>query len=172
MGDVDLVAYLRASSSSAHTVFLRSSFGGGWRTELPYQLSLGGRYGVRGLPEDRYPGGRMARFVVEDRIRFGWPRRGSADLGVTLFGDVGRVWPGDVPYGLDSGWQSAVGAGLRIGLPSGTRHIWRADVAVPVGAPSGDPIFRITFELNRLRDGFYTRDVARSRRLNLGADHF
>jgi hypothetical protein len=61
---------------------------------------------------------------------------------------------------------------LRIGLPSGTRHIWRADVAVPVGAPSGDPIFRITFELNRLRDGFYTRDVARSRRLNLGADHF
>jgi hypothetical protein len=172
LADADIVAYLRNDNLRGHTLFLRASTAGGWRTALPYQLSLGGREGVRSLAEDRYPGGRMARFVVEDRIGFPWPKRGAADLGLTAFGDLGRVWPGDVPYAVDSGWQAALGIGFRIGLPSGTRHIVRADVAFPVGGTNGSPIFRMTFEVNRLREGFFTRDVARSRRFNLGPDHF
>ena len=170
--DADLVAYLRNDGLESHTVFLRASAAGGWNTELPYQLSLGGRAGVRSLAEDRYPGGRMLRFIVEDRILFPWPRREQADLGMTVFGDLGRVWPGGVPYGVDSGWQAALGAGLRIGFPGGTRNVVRADVAFPVGPTGGDPIFRVSFELNRLRDGFFTEDVLRSRRFNLGAEHF
>jgi hypothetical protein len=169
--DGDLVAYLRNDDLAGHTLFLRASAAGGWQTLLPYQLSLGGREGVRGLAEDRYPGGRMLRFVVEDRIVLPWPRQ-EADLGVTLFTDVGRVWPGDVPYGIDSGWQLGVGFGLRIGLPAGTRNIWRTDIVFPVGPSRGDPVFRVTFELNRLRAGFFTPDVRRSRRLDLGPDHF
>lgn len=172
LGDADLVAYLRNDGLAAHTVFLRASVAGGWKTNLPYQLSLGGREGVRSLVEDRFPGGRMMRFVAEDRILFPWPRPGAADLGMTIFGDLGRVWPGDVPYAVDSGWQAALGLGLRIGLPSGTRNIVRTDVAFPVGPASGSPIFRMTFELNRLRSGFFTADVLRSRRFNLGPDHF
>lgn len=172
LGDADLVAFLRNDGLQAHTVFLRASVAGGWRTTLPYQLSLGGRQGVRSLVEDRYPGGRMMRFIVEDRILFPWPRPGTADLGMTIFGDLGRVWPGDVPYAVASGWQSALGLGLRIGLPAGTRNILRADIAFPVGPTRGSPIFRMTFELNRLRDGFFTGGVFRSRRFNLGAEHF
>lgn len=114
----------------------------------------------------------MVRLIVEDRILFPWPRPGQADLGMTVFGDLGRIWPGDVPYGLDSGWEAALGAGLRIGLPAGTRNVVRADVAFPVGPTSGGPIFRMTFELNRMRDGFFTEDLLRSRRFNLGAEHF
>lgn len=170
--DADLVAYLRNDGLESHTVFLRASVAGGWNTELPYQLSLGGRDGVRSLDEDVYPGGRMVRLIVEDRILFPWPRPGQADLGMTVFGDLGRIWPGDVPYGLDSGWEAALGAGLRIGLPAGTRNVVRADVAFPVGPTSGGPIFRMTFELNRMRDGFFTEDLLRSRRFNLGAEHF
>jgi hypothetical protein len=139
---------------------------------MPFQLSLGGRQGVRSLVEDRYPGGRMARFVIEDRVVFPWPRRGVADLGLTVFADLGRAWPGDVPYAVDSGWQAALGFGLRLGLPPGTRNSWRADVAFPVGPTGGSPIFRVSFELNRLRSGFFTPDVLRSRRFNLGAEHF
>ncbi len=165
------MAYLRGGESPWNTVFLRASVAGGWSTTIPFQLSLGGREGVRSLVEDRYPGGRLARFVVEDRILFPWPRR-SADLGMTLFADVGRVWPGDAPYGVDSGWQSGLGFGLRIGLPSGTRHVWRTDVAFPVGASDGSPVFRVSFELNRMARGFFTPDLMRSRRFNLGAQHF
>ena len=168
--DVDVVGYLRNQALPGSTLFLRASYGGGWNTYLPYQLSLGGREGVRSLKEDLFPGGRMTKFVVEERYMFPWPRRGVADIGVTAFWDIGRVSAGDAPYGVDSDWESALGFGFRIGLPSRTRNVFRTDVAFPVGG--GDPLFRFTFELNLLREGFYTPDVARSRRFNLGAEHF
>ncbi len=167
--DANLVAFLRTGALESHTFFLRASAGGGWRTGLPFQLTLGGREGVRALDEDVFPGGRMARFVAEDRIVLPWPTN-TADLGVTLFADLGRVWPGDVPYAVDSEWQAALGFGLRAGFPARARHAIRTDLAFPVGG--GSPIFRVTFEVNRLSGGFFTRDVWRSRRFDLGADHF
>ncbi len=170
--DTDLVAYLRNDDLGSHTLFARASFAGGWLTSMPFQLSLGGREGVRALAEDRFPGGRMTRFTIEDRIVFPWPRVGTADLGLSLFADVGRVWDGDVPYAVNSGWQGGVGLGLRVGLPSRTRNIWRFDVAFPVGRTDGEPVFRFTFEVNRFRAGFFTPDVLRSRRYNIGAEHF
>ncbi|MGD2045673.1 MAG: BamA/TamA family outer membrane protein [Gemmatimonadota bacterium] len=170
-GEVELAAYGRAGWLPWQTLFFRASGSGGWDTTVPFQLSLGGREGVRSLREDRLPGGRMVRFTAEDRIAFPWPSN-TADLGFTFFTDVGRVWPGDVPYGVDSGWQTALGFGLRLGLPYRTRHIWRADVAFPVGTAGGSPIFRVTFELNRLRDGFSVTDIDRSRQFNVGPDTF
>jgi hypothetical protein len=169
--EADLATYGRTGRLPGHTLFFRASSAGGWETTLPYQLSLGGREGVRSLHEDRFPGGRVLRFVVEDRIALPWPTE-TADLGLTFFSDLGRVWPGDVPYGVDSGWQAAAGFGLRIGLPRGTRHIWRTDIAFPVGPSGGSPIFRVTFEVNKLRSGFFTPDVFRSRRFMLGPETF
>ena len=171
LGDLDLAFFGRTAALESHTLFFRASSAAGWETTMPYQLNLGGREGIRSLEEDSYPGGRMLRFVLEDRIVFPWPDD-TADLGMTFFSDLGRIWPGDAPYGLDSGWQAAVGFGLRIGLPRGTRHIWRADIAFPVGPSSGSPIFRITAELNKLRSGFFTPDVLRSRRFTVGPDTF
>ena len=172
LADADLVGYGRTELFRSHTLLFRASFVGGWNTTLPYQLSLGGREGVRSLLEDRYPGGRMVRFVFEDRVVLPWPDD-TADLGLTFFSDLGRVWPGDAPYGVDSGWQAALGFGLRIGLPRTTRHIWRTDIAFPVGATTGEPIFRVTFEMNQLRNqGFRTPDMVRSRRFQLGPDTF
>lgn len=170
--DADLVAYLRNARFASHTLFLRASAASGSSTTLPFQLSLGGREGVRSLRDDRFPGGRMLRFVVEDRVVLPWPSPDDADLGLTLFGDVGRMWPGDAPYGVDSGWRAGIGFGLRLGLPAGTRNIWRTDIVFPVEPAGGSPIFRVTFELNRLRTGFFTPDVLRSRRFMVGPDHF
>jgi hypothetical protein len=169
--DADLAAHGRVAGLPSHTVFFRVASAGGWETTLPYQLSLGGREGIRSLAEDRYPGGRMLRFVLEDRVALPWPSD-TADLGLTVFSDLGRVWPGDAPYGVDSGWQAAVGFGLRIGLPRGTRHIYRTDIAFPVGGTGGSPIFRVTFEFNQLRSGFFNQDVRRSRRFMVGPDTF
>jgi len=63
---------------------------------------------------------------------WGWPWRESLDLGSTVFVDVGRMWPGDAPYGRDSGWRTTVGFGLRSSLPPGSRTTYRIDVAFPV----------------------------------------
>jgi len=168
--DADVVGYLRNEALPGSTLFLRASYGGGWNTWLPFQVNLGGREGVRSLRDARFPGGRIAKFVVEERYMFPWPRRGQADLGVTAFWDVGRVWAGDAPYGIDSEWESALGFGLRVGLPSRTRNVFRIDLAFPVDG--GEPIARFIFELNLLREGFFTPGVARSRRFNLGMEHF
>jgi len=172
LGSADLVFYGRTRHLPGQTWFARASFGGGWNTELPYQLSLGGREAVRALPEDVLPGGRMLLFILEDRIAFPWPGPETADLGATVFGEAGRMLPGDVPYGVDSGWQGSVGVGLRIGLPAGTRNIWRADVVFPVGSAGGSPLFRMTFELNKFRSGFFNPEVGRSRRFMLGPESF
>jgi len=172
LADADLAFYGRTRHLPGQTWFPRASVAGGWNTTLPFQLSLGGREAVRSLEEDKLPGGRMLLFVVEDRIALGWPNQNTADLGVTLFADAGRVLPGDVPYGVDSGWQGAVGFGLRIGLPPGTRNIWRADVVFPVGPVGGSPMFRLTFELNKLRSGFFNPEIFRSRRFGLGPESF
>jgi hypothetical protein len=172
LAEGELVAYGRASWLPWQTLFFRMSTAGSWDTSLPYQLSLGGREGVRSLDEDRFPGGHMVRFVAEDRIVLPWPTD-TADLGVTVFGDLGRVWAGETPYGVDSGWQAAAGFGLRIGLPNGTRNVWRTDIAFPVGGDtSKGPVFRVNLELNRLRSGFSTPDVVRSHRFGVGAETF
>lgn len=171
LGGIELVGYGRASWLPNQTLFLRVSGASGWRTTVPFQLSLGGRHGVRSLPEDDLPGGRRLLVIVEDRIRLDWPDWGSADLGLTVFGDVGRMWAGDAPFGVDSPWQGSVGMGLRLGFPRGTRNIWRPDIVFPIGR-GGSPVFRITFELNRVRSGFYTAKIARSTRFNRGPESF
>ena len=171
LAEAELVAYGRADWLPWQTLFFRASTAGSWDTTLPYQLSLGGREGVRSLPEDRFPGGKMIRFVAEDRIVLPWPTD-TADLGLTLFGDLGQVWAGEAPYGVDSGWQAALGVGLRIGLPNGTRNVWRTDIAFPINGAGSGPVFRVNLELNRLRSGFSTPDVVRSHRFRVGAETF
>jgi hypothetical protein len=171
MAEAELVAYGRADWLPWQTWFFRASTASAWDTTLPYQLSLGGREGVRSLAEDRFPGGRMLRFVAENRIVFPWPTD-TADLGMTLFGDLGQVWAGEAPYGVDSGWHAALGFGLRIGLPNGTRNVWRTDIAFPVHGAGSGPIFRVNLELNRMRSGFQTPEVVRSHRLRVGAETF
>jgi hypothetical protein len=171
LGEAEFVAYGRADWLPWQTLFFRASSASSWDTTLPYQLSLGGREGVRSLPEDRLPGGKMLRFVAEDRIVLPWPTD-TADLGLTFFGDLGRVWAGEAPYGVNSGWQAALGFGLRIGLPNGTRNVWRTDLAFPIGGVGSGPVFRVNMELNRLRSGFQTPDVVRSHRFGVGAETF
>jgi hypothetical protein len=169
VADANVVGYLKGRALPGQTLFLRGSVAGGWWTDVPFQLTLGGRDGVRSLTDDALPGGRQLLLTAEDRIRFGWIPAGAADLGATVFTDWGRVWAGDAPYGVNSGWRGAVGLGLRLGFPTGSRNAWRPDIVFPVGPGAhGGPVFRVTMELNRLRGGFSTPDADRSRRFTLG----
>ncbi len=126
------------------TLVMRAALQAGWRVEGPFQFTLGGPDGLRGHREDAWPGGRRFLVSIEDRILLPGPFPELMDLGVTLFGDVGRMYAADVPFGRDSGWQGSVGAGLRIGFPAGSSAVIRADLAMPLGrdAPR-EPVFRI-----------------------------
>ncbi len=174
IAEFDLLAYWQPGRWENHTVFGRLSGAGGWAVDQPFQLTLGGRTGVRGYHEEDFPGSRRVTLSVEDRIYLGWPAANLFDLGLTIFGDAGRMWDGDVPFGVDSGWKGTVGAGLRFGFPAGSRGVIRFDVAWGVeGSGLGSPIFRISLaDLIGVTSGLQDAQIARSRRVIIGPDRF
>lgn len=175
LGIADLFGYLLPHDGSRHTLFLRTTLAGGWHMQTPYQLTVGGELGVRGYYPDAYPGGRRIVASLEDRIYFGWPWPDVMDFGTTLFVDAGRVWPGEAPFGVDSGWRASIGAGLRFNFPAGGRTTYRIDLALPVerGVRLGDLRLVVNVgELLGLSAPFGDPQVARSRRAALSGDLF
>jgi hypothetical protein len=146
-GDAELLTYIRPRGSEHHLLFVRAAGLSAWNTRTPFQLTLGGERTLRGYDQERYPGGRRVVLNVEDRMYFGWPYPRAFDLGATAFFDAGRIWPGDVPFGVDSGWRASAGMGLRASFPAGSRTIYRVDFAWPMerGTRLGD--FRIQLSL-------------------------
>jgi hypothetical protein len=175
IGEVDGLLYWQPSALPRHTVVGRLAMAGGWTMDRPYQLTLGGRTGVRGYNREAFPAGRTLVLNLEDRIYVGWPAPKLLDTGITLFADVGRGWAGDVPFGLDSGWRAAVGGGLRLSFPAGGRGVARIDLAWPIdpGGRSGSPVLRISLaDLIGLAGGLEDGQLRRSRLLNVGPDSF
>lgn len=148
--DAELLGYWRPSATARHTVVFRASGAGGWETRTPFQLTLGGDLGVRGYDRHRFPGGRRVLFTLEDRVYFGWPYPDVLDVGGTVFLDVGRVWPGDAPFGVDSGWKSAIGLGLRGSFPAGGRNTYRVDLAFPLEHGAGLKDVRLVVSVGEL----------------------
>jgi len=175
LAEADLLVYWQPSEYRNHTVLGRVSAAGGWTVDRPFQLTLGGRSGVRGYQDDRFPGARRIVLNVEDRIYLGWPAPDLFDMGLTFFADAGHMWAGDVPFGADSGWKGTVGLGLRLGLPAGSQSVARIDLAWPLGSggfPSR-PVLRISLaDLLGLQPGLDDDQLRRTRLLEVGADRF
>lgn len=140
--DGELLNYWKPVALPRHTFFLRATGAGAWNTRTPFQLTLGGDRNLRGYRYERFPGGRRVLVNAEDRVYFGWPLRDVLDMGGTVFLDAGRMWPGDVPFGHDSGWRATAGVGLRGAFPAGGRSNFRIDFATPLDG---------SFRLNKFR---------------------
>ncbi|HEX5633440.1 MAG TPA: hypothetical protein VFX50_09435, partial [Gemmatimonadales bacterium] len=110
---------------------------GAWGGRIPYQLAIGDRRGgLRGYDDVMVGGARRAVLRVEERWRVGG-FRGTADAGVGIFADAGRVWAGDVPLGLDTGIRPAAGLSFMAAVPPRSQRMWRVDVAFPLDSRDG-----------------------------------
>ena len=168
------VFYLLPVHPAAPTLVVSGMLAGGWRTTAPFQLTLGGPGAMRGYSENDLPGGRKAVASVEARFRGAGLLSELMDLGVTVFGDLGAVWKGDAPFGVDSGVLGSLGAGLRVGFPAGTSSVIRFDVAFPVGpgASGAGPILRISArEWVGLSGDFRNLQLDRSRRSGISGEY-
>lgn len=145
----ELVNYWKPATLRRHTFFVRAATTAAWNTRTPFQLTLGGDRNLRGYRQERFPGGQRVIMNIEDRIYFGWPWREVIDLGGTLFVDAGRMWPGDVPFGRDSGWRTTAGVGLRGSFPAGSRSSFRLDLAAPTSSFKSSSI-RFIFSASEL----------------------
>ena len=120
-----------------HLVLADITWGGGWSARIPYQLSLGARRGgLRGYNHLDIGGARRAVARVEERWRVG-NFRGTADAGVGIFTEFGRVWAGDVPLGVNSGTRQALGFSVIAAVPPRSQRAWRLDVAFPLDRRDG-----------------------------------
>jgi len=133
ISEVNLRAYLKPEGIPRHTLLGRISGGRSWHMDRPFQLTTGGREGVRGYSQDAFPGGRRLLFSLEDR--FPIVHSEVVDAGMVFFGDLGRVWGQDVPFGANSGWRSSLGVGFRLNFPGDALRTMRADFTLPL---SGD----------------------------------
>lgn len=166
-GDAQLLLYWQPRQERFHTILFRFVAAGGESVETPFQLTLGGRVGLRGYREDAFPGAQRILLTLEDRVFLPSPSPGLADLGLAAFLDVGRMWAGEAPFGVDSGWRGAAGVGLRIGLPPGTKNVFRIDVATPLGmkVQLKDLVLRVSLqELLGILPGLMDRQLLRSLR--------
>ena len=171
----ELLSYLQPTQLPRQTIFLRAALSGAWNTRTPFQLTLGGAHGVRGYDRERFPGGRRLVMTLEDRIYVGWPAADMIDLGGTVFVDAGRIWAGDVPFGMDSSWRGGAGLGLRASFPAGARSVYRVDVAWPLDRTTRLGDVRLTISVGEPRGlllGDSDLQLVRSRSQNIGGELF
>jgi hypothetical protein len=142
-------------------------FSGGWETTVPFQLTLGGPWGLVGYAPDRFPGGARLAVSVENRHRLTTVGR-LLDLGSTVFFDVGRMWANDAPFGVSSGLRASAGLGLRVASPTGSRTTYRLQAAMPIegGVSAREIVFTLQIDrLLRLERGRTDVQLGRSRDL-------
>jgi hypothetical protein len=132
---------------------------------LPLQLTLSDLTGgVIGYHRTGLAGAR--RNVVRTELRQSWASvvRG-ADLGVALFGQVGTLWSGDVPYGW-TGSRGSIGLSLLGAYPTRSKRVYHIDLGFPLtrgGAGGGR--FEIRFGSDDRTSRFWEEpaDVAQAR---------
>ena len=111
---------------------------GGWRTILPFQLELGdSRSGVRGYARSRDVGARRVVVRLEERFDLARFRETRAALGLAAFADAGRMWAGDVPFGVATPIRASAGVGVLAAVPARSQRTLRAELAVPFSGDHG-----------------------------------
>lgn len=149
--------------AAAHLLIASTEFSGGWRERIPFQLMLGdGQGGVRGYHGSRVSGGQRIVLRLEERWSIGQVTR-HLDVGVAAFSDAGKLWRGDVPYGVTSPLRTSVGLGLLAAFPH-SKQLWRLDLAVPASTDVNAHRWELRLSFTRVL-GFWRepRDIARVR---------
>jgi hypothetical protein len=124
---------------SRHWLFFTTLYATkGWRLDLDDQILLGGDSGLRGYPLRYQDGTGRALYTVEQRYFTDWYPFRLFRVGGAIFFDAGRTW-GTAPLAPPNyGTLKDVGFGGRFGnARTGFGNVVHADIAFPVGAPSG-----------------------------------
>ncbi|HEY9428641.1 MAG TPA: hypothetical protein VIR34_15900 [Gemmatimonadaceae bacterium] len=171
VGSGRLAWYYKPSESGTWITSLEMS--GGWRERTPFQLTLGDRQGgLRGYHGARIAGARRLVLRLERRWVLGSITRFD-NIGIAAFGDAGKMWAGNVPYGVNSDMKASVGLSLLAAVPKQSRRLMRIDFAMPV-VRTPHTGFQVRAGITTPLLGLWRepRDVARARSLALSSDVF
>jgi hypothetical protein len=108
------------------------TFSGGWKQRVPFQLTFADRDGgLRGFRTADVGGSRRLVARVEDRYLMGRYKQ-LASVAVAGFGEAGKIWAGDSPFGVNTPVYISTGFSLLAASPPQSRRTIRADFAFPV----------------------------------------
>jgi hypothetical protein len=138
---------------------------GGSHSRLPLQVSFADRDGgLQGYHYSSLAGERRNIARVEVR----WSEESmmrQADLGFATFAEMGTLWAGDAPYGVNA-TRTSVGVSLLAAYPTHSKRLYRADIAIPL-TRSGEGAGRIELRFSSadLTQTFWREpeDVTRAR---------
>lgn len=138
-----LAQYLK--TSDRNTLVASGEFSGGWHQRIPFSLGLDDRRtGVRGFGDSRLVGGQRIIGRAESRWVVG-PVTPYGDLGVAIFGDIGKLYAGDVPFGTDSPVSGSAGLSILAATPRGSARLLRMDVAMTLAGHAGGRRIEVRF---------------------------
>jgi hypothetical protein len=128
---------------------------GAWKTIFPFQLELGERRGgLRGHERSFEAGGQRLLARFEQRRDLGRYQGTRAAYGAAAFAEAGRMWAGDVPFGMDTPVRTSVGLALLGAIPAKSQRTIRAELAVPImRGPGASPELR--FAIREPARGFW-----------------
>jgi hypothetical protein len=134
---------------------------------LPHALSLGlPDAGLRGFRDATTVGGRRIVFRLDEQLYIGTPFD-FGDFGTSVFADAGKLWAGDLPYGVTTPWRAAIGASLRLAVPARSTRMWRLEVAVPLNREAGGSRWELRLSHRDIASFFWREpadvDAARAR---------
>jgi len=147
------------------------SYSGGWRTTVPFQLTLGGPYKLGGYTFDRFPGGERVSMRVENRYTITSIGR-LIDIGSVVFADMGQMWANGALFGVDSEFRASAGVGLRFAAPGGSRQTYRLQFGVPIDEGVRFNELVVSFSIDRqlrLEGRGADLQLARSRDIAIGS---
>ena len=112
-------------------LLLSNQYSGGSKARLPLQVTFADRDGgLIGYHYSALAGER--RNVAHGEVR--WSAESlvrRADVGVAAFTEVGTLWAGDAPYGVNA-TRASVGFSLLAAYPTRSKRMYRADFAFPL----------------------------------------
>jgi hypothetical protein len=130
-----------------HTFSTSLEWSSGRREVVPFRLTLSeADRGVRGFTTGTDLGAARAVVRVQDRLDLGQPFGPTAAIAVAAFTDVGRLWAGDVPYGLTTPVVASSGISLLTAVPAHASTALRLDIGVPWQRRGGPSlVFRLSY---------------------------
>jgi len=118
--------------TARHTFVSDLAWSAGWKQRVPFQVTFSDRQGgLRGFASSDVGGARRMIARVEDRYLAGKISQ-LANVGFAGFVDAGKIWAGDVPFGVTTPASVSAGISLLAALPPQSRRLWRVDFAFPI----------------------------------------
>lgn len=148
-------------------------YAGGWKVQEPFQLQLSTEdERLIGYHGSLFGARRAASGVLFRRLLPNVNKR--VDVAVGAFVDAGRLWQGDVPFGVDTPVLTSAGVSFFGALPKGSQRILRIDfgAALHQGLPHSGWEVRLTYDDVGRRIREEPRDVAAGRVQLVGPDVF